>query len=55
VPATIRTQAQPEALEDGSETAEGADFWEKLVSLNFASWNQIDEWLRQLDELRRAA
>jgi hypothetical protein len=26
-----------------------------LVSLNFASWNQLDGWLRQVDGLRRAA
>jgi len=27
----------------------------RLVSLNFASWNQIATWLRQLDNLRTAA
>ena len=27
----------------------------KVVSLNFASWNQLDEWLRQVEWLRRAA
>jgi hypothetical protein len=27
----------------------------ELVSLNFASWNQIDKWLRGLDTLRLAA
>ena len=26
-----------------------------LVSLTFASWNRIAEWLRRLDGLRRAA
>jgi hypothetical protein len=28
---------------------------EVLVSLNFATWNQLDGWLRRLEELRRAA
>ena len=27
----------------------------ELVSLTFASWNQIALWLRQLDNLRQAA
>jgi hypothetical protein len=27
----------------------------KLASLTFASWNQIHDWLRQLDAVRRAA
>jgi hypothetical protein len=27
---------------------------EKEVTLNFASWNQLDEWLRQLDGMRLA-
>jgi hypothetical protein len=27
---------------------------EIVVSLNFTSWNQLDEWLRQLDEMRLA-
>jgi hypothetical protein len=26
-----------------------------MVSLNFASWNQLDGWLRQVEGLRRAA
>jgi hypothetical protein len=26
-----------------------------VVSLSFASWNQLDGWLRQVDGLRRAA
>jgi len=26
-----------------------------VVTLTFASWNQLDGWLRQVDELRRAA
>jgi hypothetical protein len=33
--------------------SESAD--EKMVSLNFTSWNQLDGWLRQVDGLRRAA
>jgi len=28
---------------------------EKLVSLNVASWNQLDGWLRQVEALRRVA
>ena len=28
---------------------------QKVVSLNFTSWNQIGEWLRRLDELQHAA
>jgi hypothetical protein len=28
--------------------------WE-VVSLNFASWNQLEGWLRAVDELKRAA
>jgi hypothetical protein len=27
----------------------------RVVSLNFASWNQIRQWLNRLDVLRRAA
>jgi hypothetical protein len=27
----------------------------RLVSQNFASWNRISDWLRQLDGLRSAA
>jgi hypothetical protein len=26
-----------------------------VVTLNFASWNRVDPWLRAVDELRRAA
>jgi len=26
-----------------------------LVSLTFASWNQLEGWLRQVDKVRRAA
>jgi len=25
------------------------------VSLNFASWNQLERWFRDIDALRRAA
>jgi hypothetical protein len=28
---------------------------ERVVSLTFASWNQLDGWLRQIERLRRAA
>ena len=27
----------------------------KMVSQNFASWNQLEAWLRQVDRVRRAA
>jgi hypothetical protein len=27
----------------------------ELVSLDFASWNQLDGWLRQVEGLRRVA
>ena len=27
----------------------------ELVSLNFASWNQLDGWLRQVERLRQVA
>jgi hypothetical protein len=26
-----------------------------VVSLNFASWNHLDRWLRQVEGLKRAA
>jgi hypothetical protein len=29
--------------------------WGMLVSLTFASWNRIGEWLRRLEQLRRVA
>jgi integrase len=32
-----------------------ANSLEEVVSLNFASWNQLDWWLRQVDQLRRVA
>jgi len=28
---------------------------ERMVTLSFASWNQLDGWLRQVERLRRAA
>ena len=34
---------------------ESEDSGEKMVSQTFASWNQLDGWLRQVEELRRAA
>jgi integrase len=37
-----------------AEAAESQITSEKVVSLNFASWNQLDEWLRQLDGMRLA-
>jgi hypothetical protein len=27
----------------------------RMVTLNFASWNQLDGWLRQVEALRQAA
>jgi hypothetical protein len=27
----------------------------ELVSLNFASWNQLERWFRHVDGLRRVA
>jgi hypothetical protein len=33
--------------------SESAD--EKMVTLNFASWNRVASWLRAVDELRRVA
>jgi hypothetical protein len=30
-------------------------FFGKVVSLNFASWNQLERWFRDIDALRRAA
>jgi hypothetical protein len=38
-----------------SETEEARDFLEKVVSRIFASWNQLDGWLRQLQALRLSA
>jgi hypothetical protein len=29
--------------------------WAQLVSLILASWNQLDAWLRQIDELKWVA
>jgi hypothetical protein len=37
-----------------SDASEAAVFRETLT-LNFASWNQLNEWLRQIERLRRAA
>jgi len=33
--------------------SENAD--ERVVTLTFASWNHLNEWLRQIERLRRAA
>lgn len=30
-------------------------YWKNMVSLNFASWNQLDGWLRQVHALRKIA
>jgi hypothetical protein len=37
------------------ETVELGDDQRGVVSLNFASWNQLDGWLRQVDRLRLVA
>ena len=38
-----------------AETQDPPDSLEKVVSLNFASWNQLKRWLRSVDSLRAAA
>ena len=38
---------------EGITPSESTD--EKVVSLNFASWNQLDGWLWQVEALRRVA
>lgn len=38
-----------------SYLAPGESADEKVVTLNFTSWNQMDGWVRSLDTLRRAA
>jgi hypothetical protein len=48
----IGCQEDDEAPRDGEETA---DSGRKEVSLNFASWNPIGQWLRRLETLSRAA
>jgi hypothetical protein len=36
-------------------TASARNQERRLVTLTFASWNQLDGWLRRVEELRRAA
>jgi hypothetical protein len=35
--------------------AEGGTSASRMVSLNFASWNQLEGWLRRVEALRLAA
>jgi hypothetical protein len=37
------------------ETGDVIEIEDVVVSRIFASWNQLDKWLRQVVELRRAA
>ena len=41
------------AIFQGLAPSESAD--ERVVNRIFASWNQLDEWLLQVDALRRVA
>jgi hypothetical protein len=47
------TPAQPEAGTDDQDAS--LSRVESVVTLNFASWNQLEGWLRQVDRVRRAA
>lgn len=38
-----------------SQPEESQNSTENLVSLTFGSWNQVNGWLRQVDQLRRLA
>ena len=55
--ATLVPHGRSDGLQsDDRPDAEVADLIEDVVvSLNFASWNQIRGWLRRLDDLRCAA
>jgi len=54
-----RKQMQPPRNQNrwsSRTTPQNCQFCSKiLVTLNFASWNQLNEWLRQIERLRRAA
>jgi hypothetical protein len=47
------TQARPDAIAVNGKVS--LTCLESVVSLNFASWNQLDGWLRQVEGLRRVA
>jgi hypothetical protein len=48
----IGCQEEEEAPDNLQETG---DSLENLVTLNFASWNRVVSWLRQLEVIRAAA
>ena len=50
--AAIGCQDENDAADQRQEIEESL---RKEVTLNFASWNQLDGWLRQVDQLRRVA
>jgi hypothetical protein len=52
-PANRMAQRRSEVSARRSRTA--ARLKTSVVSLNLASWNQLDGWLRQIEGLRRAA
>ena len=47
------TPAQPEALTVNEKNQLSA--LSRVVTLNFASWNHVSDWLRQIDGLRCVA
>jgi hypothetical protein len=47
------TQAQPDAV--FAPPRQRVSRLQSVVSRIFASWNQLDGWLRQVDRVRRAA
>jgi hypothetical protein len=54
---TIRhhTPAQPELIDADSIPEPAKLLGNTVVSLNFASWNQVERWFRDVDGLRRVA
>jgi hypothetical protein len=49
----LQPRRNPEALSAGEKNELSA--LSRMVSVMFASWNRIGEWLRQLEALRDAA
>ena len=48
-------KTQPRGTRRGRGARESSEIVkEKMVSRIFASWNQLNEWLRQIERLRRA-
>jgi hypothetical protein len=57
----------PEAIDHGKARPKAEAVWlilsgepirdecREMVSQNFASWNQVDQWLRQVERLQQAA